>query len=54
MKNGFFILTVLLLLAGCDYREYPQEEEWKEEFNKEMQEDDERDEKEINFTPGNT
>lgn len=53
MKKGFFILTLLISFTGCDYREYPQEEEWKEEFQ-EKQEEMDSDEREINFTPGNT
>ncbi len=52
MKKVFFILT-LLQITSCDYREYPQEEEWKEDFQEKQQEMD-QDKKEINFTPGNT
>lgn len=50
MKN-LLIFSALVFSFGCDYREYPQEEEWKEDFKEEIQEEEER---EINFTPGNT
>lgn len=32
MKKIFFILTVILSAGSCDYKEYPEEQEWKEEF----------------------
>lgn len=51
MRKVFILSGLLLAFVGCDYREYPQEEEWKEEFKEEIQEEEER---EINFTPGNT
>jgi Na+/melibiose symporter-like transporter len=30
--------ALLLILVACDYREYPQEEEWKEDFKKQLEE----------------
>ena len=51
MKRLIVLSTLLLSLGSCDYREYPQEEEWKEDFLEKQEEEKER---EINFTPGNT
>lgn len=37
------ILPILLLiLTACDYREYPEEEEWKEEFEDRLEEQERR------------
>jgi hypothetical protein len=38
MKKVFFILTLTLLGTSCDYREYPQEQEWKETIKRPIQE----------------
>ena len=51
MRKILLFSALLLSFGACDYREYPQEEEWKEEFQDEIQKEEER---EINFTPGNT
>lgn len=51
MIRLFALTSLLFAFTSCDYKEYPQEEEWKENFKEEMQEQEERD---INFTPGNT
>lgn len=37
MKKILFIMTLLLGSAACDYKEYPEEQEWKENL-KESQE----------------
>jgi hypothetical protein len=31
MKIILSLVSLLILTAACDYRKYPQEEEWKEE-----------------------
>lgn len=51
MKRVLIFFTFLFAATSCDYREYPQEEEWKEDFM-EKQEEEDRD-REINLTPGN-
>lgn len=63
MKTAIFLF--LLASFSCDYREYPQEQEWKEEIEKEEKETDEEsaidqrsreaevDVNKINFTPAN-
>lgn len=38
----FIIPAMLLVLISCDYREYPQEEEWKEEFEDRLEEQERR------------
>lgn len=42
MKNILFILT-LLFSFSCDYREYPEEQEYKEDIQQEMEEEKEKD-----------
>lgn len=42
MKKYFFILTLILAASSCDYREYPQEQEWKENI-REMEKEKEQD-----------
>lgn len=51
MKRILVVFTLLLAVTSCDYREYPQEEEWKEDFMEKQEEED--GDREINFTPGN-
>lgn len=51
MKKILYVFSLLIVVWGCDYREYPQEEEWKEDFMEKQEE--ENGEREINFTPGN-
>ncbi|MFP5386531.1 MAG: hypothetical protein ACLGHN_10660 [Bacteriovoracia bacterium] len=42
MKIFLIISAVMIFSSSCDYREYPQEEEWKENIEDQIEEREER------------
>lgn len=38
MKTPIFIMALFLASASCDYKEYPQEQEWKENLKDDSRE----------------